>query len=168
VRTADETQKPEVMRRQAELLRARYDLEDHAIPDMSRGRKAVQGGVRVKLPQGITCDMLAEMTPDAIAEGDLLPAGVHALASRQTSDRQVFPNVEIDAIQDRERRSLRRFDIESDLPDYLTPEFPPPIFLTTHPELGDVSQGSLLTIKNYYALMVGLLTPVQLEDLRLG
>jgi cytochrome c peroxidase len=47
------------------------------------------------------------------------------------------------------------------------PEFPPPIFLTTHPELGDVSHGQLLTIKNYYALMVGILTPVQLEGLRL-
>jgi hypothetical protein len=28
-----------------------------------------------------------------------------------------------------------------DLPDFFTPEFPAPIFLTTHPELGDVSGG---------------------------
>jgi hypothetical protein len=41
------------------------------------------------------------------------------------------------------------------------------IFLTTHPELGDVSHGQLLTIKNYYGLMVGILTPVQLEGLRM-
>src|SRR5262249_33844946 len=77
VRAADEAQKPEVMRRQAELLQARYDLSNRPIPDifMSGARKAVQGGVRVRLPQGVTWDMLAQMTPDAIAEGDLLPAG---------------------------------------------------------------------------------------------
>jgi cytochrome c peroxidase len=47
------------------------------------------------------------------------------------------------------------------------PEFPPPIFLTTRPELGDVSRGQLLTIKNYYELLNGILTPVQLDGLRL-
>ena len=40
-------------------------------------------------------------------------------------------------------------------------------FLTSHPELGDISQGQLLTIKNYYRLVVGILTPVQIEGLRL-
>lgn len=54
-----------------------------------------------------------------------------------------------------------------DLPDHLTPEFPPPIFLTTRPDLGDVSQGQVLTIRNYYELMKGKLTPVQIEGLRL-
>jgi cytochrome c peroxidase len=54
-----------------------------------------------------------------------------------------------------------------DLPDHLTPEFPPPIFLTTQPHLGDVSRGQLLTIKNFYELMNGIITPVQMEGLRL-
>ena len=53
------------------------------------------------------------------------------------------------------------------MPEHLTPEFPPPIFLTTRPELGDVSGGKLLTIRNYYGLLVGILTPVQMEGLRL-
>jgi cytochrome c peroxidase len=53
------------------------------------------------------------------------------------------------------------------LPDRFTPEFPAPIFLTTHPELGDVSKGQLLTIKNFYGLMIGVITPVQMEGLRL-
>src|SRR6516225_119976 len=77
VRATDEAQKPAVMRRQAELLQARYDLSSRPFPDvfMSGKRKAVQGGVRVKLPQGVSWDMLAQMTPDAMAEGDLLPAG---------------------------------------------------------------------------------------------
>jgi cytochrome c peroxidase len=62
---------------------------------------------------------------------------------------------------------LRRFDVDFDLPDHLTPEFPPPIFLTTHAELGDVSRGQLLTIKNFYEIMNGIVTPVQMEGLRL-
>jgi len=54
-----------------------------------------------------------------------------------------------------------------DLPQHFTPEFPPPIFLTNRPDLGDVSQGKLLSIKNYYDIMHGILTPVQMEGLRL-
>ncbi len=79
----------------------------------------------------------------------------------------VFPKNQIDAIRKAEARDLQRFDTDFDLPDHLTPEFPPPIFLTTHPELGDVSNGEVLTIKNYYGLMKGKLTPVQIEGLRL-
>ena len=70
-------------------------------------------------------------------------------------------------LSDCSERLPRSLDVDFDLPDHLTPEFPPPIFLTSHPELGDVSQGQLLTIKNYYQLMVGVLTPVQIEGLRL-
>jgi cytochrome c peroxidase len=108
------------------------------------------------------------MAPDAIAEGNLLPPGFLPLPHvKQATGGQVFPNNQIDTIQDREARSLRRFDVDFDLPEHFTPEFPPPVYLTTHPELGDVSQGNLLTIKNYYALMVGILTPVQIEGMRL-
>ena len=35
------------------------------------------------------------------------------------------------------------------------------------PHLGDVSRGQLLTIKNFYELMNGIITPVQMEGLRL-
>jgi cytochrome c peroxidase len=170
VRAADEAQKPTVMRRQAELLAQRYDLADRPIPNifMSGKRKTVQGGVRVRLPQGATWDQLAQMTPDAIAEGNLLPQGFLPLPHvKQAAGGQVFPNNQIDTIMDREARSLRRFDVDFDLPEHFTPEFPAPLYLTTHPELGDVSQGNLLTIKNYYALMVGMLTPVQIEGMRL-
>jgi cytochrome c peroxidase len=170
VRAADEAQKPMVMQRQANVLQTRYDLSDQPMPGvlMSGGRKAVQSGVRVKLPQGVNWDMLATLSPDEIKGRNLLPAGFKPLPHvKQPTGGQVFPNNQIDTIQDREARNLRRFDVDFDLPDHLTPEFPAPIFLTTHPELGDVSQGQLLTIKNYYALMVGVLTPVQLEGLRL-
>jgi cytochrome c peroxidase len=79
----------------------------------------------------------------------------------------VFPQAQIDAIRKAEDRDLERFDLAFDLPDHLTPEFPPPIFFTTRPDLGDVSQGQVLTIRNYYDLMKGKLTPVQIEGLRL-
>ena len=166
----DEAMKPQVMARQEGLLSERYDLSDHPIPGvmMSGGRKPVQGGVRVKLPAGQTWDSLSQMTAEEVRARGLLPAGFLPLPHvKQATGGQVFPNNTIDEIQRQEGRNLRRFDVDFDLPDRFTPEFPAPIFLTTHPELGDVSQGQLLTISNYYALMVGIITPVQLEGLRM-
>ncbi|AVA24896.1 cytochrome B6 [Rhizobium sp. NXC24] len=169
-RKIDEAQKPAVMRRQADLLQQRYDLSDRPMSGvmMSGGMKQVQDGVRVKLPGDITWDKLAAMTPADIKAQGLLPEGFMPLPHvKQATGGQVFPNREIDEIHAQEMRDLRRFDVDFDLPDSLTPEFPPPIFLTTHPELGDVSRGQLLTIKNFYELMNGIITPVQMEGLRL-
>jgi cytochrome c peroxidase len=170
VKANDEAAKPDVARRQQALLNARYDLGDHPIPNMmmSGGRKPIQGGVRVKLPGGTSWDALAAMPADEIRQKHLLPQGFLPLPHvKQATGGQVFPDEEINEIQKQEQRNLRRFDVDFDLPDRFTPEFPAPIFLTTHSELGDVSHGQLLTIKNYYALMVGFITPVQMEGLRL-
>ncbi|WP_424360297.1 cytochrome B6 [Methylocystis parvus] len=170
VRADDEAQKPSVMERQQSLLRERYELSDRPIAGvtMSGGRKAVQGGVRVKLPQGASWEALAAMSPDDIRQKGMLPAGFMPLPHvKQATGGQVIPKEQIDEISRQEKRDLKRFDVDFDLPAHLTPEFPPPIYLTTHPELGDVSRGQLLTIKNYYTLMVGFLTPVQMEGLRL-
>ena len=170
VKASDEAEKPAVMQRQENLLSQRYDLSDRPMPGvmMSGGTKPVQGGVRIKLPQGATWDSLAQMSPDEIRQRGLLPPGFMPLPHvKQATGGQVFPNREIDEIAKQEARNLRRFDVDFDLPDRFTPEFPPPIFLTTHPELGDVSRGQLLTIKNFYSLMVGYITPVQMEGLRL-
>src|SRR3954464_1596430 len=170
VKTADEAQKPQVMQRQADLLNQRYDLSDQPIPGviMSGGRKPIQGGVRIKLPAGATWESLAATSPDEIRQRGLLPPGFMPLPHvKQATGGQVIPNTQIDEIRTQEGRNLRRFDVDFDLPATFTPEFPPPIFLTTHPELGDVSRGKLLTIKNYYEMMVGILTPVQMEGLRL-
>lgn len=51
--------KPEIMKRQMDLLNSRYDLSDRPAKGltMSRG-KAVQEGVRVKLPEGMTWESL--------------------------------------------------------------------------------------------------------------
>jgi len=62
---------------------------------------------------------------------------------------------------------LERFDVDFDIPDAFIPEFPPAIFLTTRPELGDVSRGEVVSINNYYRLFKDVLTPVQLDGLRL-
>ncbi|WP_411969496.1 cytochrome B6 [Mesorhizobium sp. BR1-1-14] len=170
VKADDEAQKPGVMERQKKLLEQRYDLADRPIPGvmMTDGKKPVQGGVRVKLAGGSTWDRLSSMSPGDIRDQGLLPAGFLPLPHvKQAAGGQVFPEKEIREIGRQEGRDLRRFDVDFDLPDHLTPEFPPPIFLTTHPELGDVSRGELLTIRNYYEIMNGIITPVQMEGLRL-
>ena len=62
---------------------------------------------------------------------------------------------------------LVRFDVDFDLPDAYLPEFPPPLFLVSRPDLGDVSGGEEITINNYYEKLNGILTPFQLEGMRL-
>lgn len=169
-KAVDEAQKPQVMERQRALLEQRYDLSDRPRQGMmmSGGTKPVQDGVRVRLPEGGSWDALATMAPAEIREQGLLPQGFLPLPHvKQATGGQVFPALQIDAIAQQEQRDLRRFDVEADLPVHLTPEFPPPIFLTTQPQLGDVSRGELLTIRNYYEIMNGLITPVQMEGLRL-
>jgi cytochrome c peroxidase len=170
VKRMDEAAKPQVTRRQADLLASRYDLSNRVIPGvmMSGGRKGVQGGVRVKLPEGMTWDKLASLSPEEIRQRNLLPEGFKPLPHvKQATGGQVFPQVQIDHIAKQEQRDLRRFDVDFDLPDHFTPEFPAPIFLTTHTELGDVSRGQALSIRNFYELLNGLVTPVQMEGLRL-
>jgi cytochrome c peroxidase len=79
----------------------------------------------------------------------------------------VFPDFHIEEVNKQEGRDLTRFDLDYDLPDHFLPEFPPPIYLTTRPDLGDVSKGQLVTLMNYYELFNGILNPKQLEGLRL-
>ena len=168
-RDRDIAEKESYMSRQRELLERRYDLSDKPSPEMmSGGRKAVQQGVRVKLPPSLTWQSLADMTPAEIKKQNLFPTGCRPLPhAKHTVGGMVFPDVQIAATRESEGRDLLRFDVEFDLPQHLTPEYPPPLFLTTRPDLGDVSRGKVLTIKNYYGLMKGKLTPVQMEGLRL-
>jgi cytochrome c peroxidase len=165
----DVAEREEILARQKELLEERYDLSDRPsdVP-MSGERKKVQEGVRVKLPDGVTWEKLAEMTPAEIKEQDLWPAGFRPLPHvKHTAGGMVINRQQIKEIQEAESRNLDRFDTEFDLPDHLLPEFPPPMFLTNRPDLGDVSQGKLVTIKNFHELFLGKVTPVQLEGLRL-
>src|SRR4030043_493504 len=161
--------KPGVMKRQMELLNERYDLSNHpaAGVTMSRG-KAVQEGVRAKLPAGMTWERLAGMPPEEIREKNLFPAGFFPLPHPNHPEGGMgFPRFHIEEIKRQEGRDLTRFDLDFDLPDHFLPEFPAPIYLTTRPDLGDVSQGKLVTIDNYYDLFNGILNPKQIEGLRL-
>jgi len=161
--------KPEIMARQKALIEERYDLSDRPATGvtMTRG-KAVQEGVRVKLPAGMTWETLTDMTPEEILAKNLWPNGFFPLPHpNQNEGGMVFPEFHIKEIKKQEDRDLTRFDLDFDIPDHLLPEFPPPIFLTTRPDLGDVSKGQLVTIMNYYELFNGILNPKQIEGLRL-
>jgi cytochrome c peroxidase len=162
-------EKAGIMQRHMDLLEERYDLSDRPAEGvtMTRG-KPVQSGVRVKLPEGTTWESLAELSPDETRERDLWPKGFFPLPHpNHPEGGMVFPKHHIDEIKEQEQRDLTRFDLDFDLPEHLLPEFPPPIFLTTRPDLGDVSQGKLVTIDNHFELFDGILNPKQLEGLRL-
>jgi len=161
--------KATVMKRQMDLLSERYDLSDRPARGvtMSRG-KPIQEGVRVKLPTGTTWDKLVLMSPEEIRDKDLFPAGFLPLPHpNHPEGGMTFPKFHIDEIKKQEGRDLTRFDLDFDLPDRFLPEFPAPIYLTTRPDLGDVSQGKLVTIDNFYELFNGVLNPKQIEGLRL-
>jgi len=162
-------EKPAVMKRQLDLLQQRYDLRNDPAPNVAMtGGKPVQQGVRVKLPPGLSWEKLAAMTPEEIRDGDLFPQGFLPLPHpNHPEGGMVFPHFEIDEIKQQEGRDLTRFDLDFDLPDHFLPEFPPPMFLTTRPDLGDVSRGKLVTSDNFFELFNGILNPKQIEGLRL-
>src|SRR5689334_25344101 len=68
--------KPKIAEKHKALLEKRYDLADKPMKDVKQnGGKAVQGGVRVLLADGMTWDKLAGMTPEQIKSKKLYPAG---------------------------------------------------------------------------------------------
>ncbi|HSK39107.1 MAG TPA: hypothetical protein VK943_05000, partial [Arenibaculum sp.] len=161
--------KSEVTERQRALLEERYDLSERPADGvtMTRG-KPVQAGVRVKLPDGVTWEQLAEMAPAEIREQGLWPKGFLPLPHPfHEEGGMIFPDHHVEEIREQEERSLERFDIEFDIPEQFLAEFPPPIFLTTRPDLGDVSQGELVTTQNFFRLFNGILNPKQIEGVRL-
>ena len=160
--------KPDIQKKHATLLETRYDLADKASDaKMTRG-KPVQQGARAKLPEGQTWAKLAGMTPEEIREKGLFPAGYLPLPHpNHPEGGMLFPKFHIDEIKKQEGRDLTRFDLDYDLPDHFLPEFPPPLYLTTRLDLGDVSKGKLVTIDNFQELFKDALNPKQLEGLRL-
>jgi cytochrome c peroxidase len=165
----DMAAKPTIEREHQALLNERYDLGDHPAQDVTMERgKPLQEGVRVKLPHGVTWEQLAAMSPDDIRKRDLWPKGFLPLPHPfQPTGGFVIPKDEIDAIKRQDGRDLTRFDIDFDLPERFLAAFPPAMYLTSRPELGDVSQGKLVTLTNYYELFNGIISPRELEGLRL-
>jgi cytochrome c peroxidase len=160
--------KPGIMRDARAYLAQRYDLSNRpSSVTMFRG-KPVQQGVRVKLPAGVTWQQLAEMTPDEIKRRNLWPEGFLPLPGPDHMEGgMLFPQFHIDEIQKQTQRDLNRFDLDNDIPDHFLPEFPAPIFLTTHTEMGDVSRGQLITTDNFFAIFGTILNAKQLDGLRL-
>jgi hypothetical protein len=162
VRARDKAAKAGVMAAHQKLLEERYDLTRHVDESvhMTRG-KPIPLGPTAKLKTGVTWEQLGLMSAEEIRDKDVfpylpLPHVNHPIGG------MVFPQSEIKSLP-----RLERFDMDFDLPDWFLPEFPAAIFLTTRPDLGDVSKGQVVTVDNYYELFNGVLNPKQLEGLRL-
>ena len=155
--------KAEVMRRARKNLEARYDLSGRTDPNvkMSGGRKNIPTGPTARLAGGVTWEQLAQMSPEEIKRRNLFPYTPlhHPL---QEIGGMVFPDSQIKVVE-----GLERVEVGFDLPETFIPEFPPALFLTTRPDLGDVSRGQLITLQNFEAMFQDVLTPFQLEGLRL-
>jgi cytochrome c peroxidase len=164
MRARDKAEKPAVMDRQNKLLGERYQLTSR--PDskltMSRG-KPIQIGPAAKLPEGMTWERLAAMSSHDICEKGLFPKGFLPLPHpKHDVGGMVFPQMEI-----KQLARLERFDVDFDLPEHFLPEFPPAIYLTTRPDLGDVSQGKMLTVDNFQEIFRGILNAKDLEGVRM-
>ena len=158
----DVAAKAKVMETQQQLLERRYDLKPKLSSQvkMSRG-KPLAVGPTARLGRGLTWEGLGSMKSEDIRSGNLFPYPPLP-HPKQTTGGQVFPQIQIDMFP-----RLQRFDVDFDLPDAFLPEFPPAIFLQNRPELGDVSRGQVVSINNFYALFKDILTPVQLDGLRM-
>ncbi|MGH7227544.1 MAG: cytochrome C, partial [Gemmataceae bacterium] len=130
---------------------------------MTRG-KALPVGPVVRLPEGVASwEELANLCPDEIRKRDLFPFGFRPLSHPlQTTGHQLFPQMWLNFHPEHQR-----FDVDFDIPEAYLPEFPPPLFLTTRPDLGDVSRGHEITQANFHQLFDGIITPEQMEGLRL-
>jgi cytochrome c peroxidase len=159
---ADVAAKAGVMAAHRKLLESRYDLTPKRDPNvtMTRG-KPLAVGPTARLRSGVTWDQLASMSPDRIREQGVFPYP-SLPHPKHVAGGQVFPPMQILMFP-----RLERFDVDFDIPEPFLPEFPPAVFLQSRPELGDVSRGEVVSINNFHRLFKDLLTPVQLDGLRM-
>lgn len=155
-------QKPQLMHDVHAYMESRYDFSGTPIPNqrMSGGKPIMQGPI-ARLQRGVSSfEELAALAPEEIKERDLFPYKplAHPL---QSTAHMVFPDQWVSVHPEHER-----IDVAMDFPSAYLPEFPPPLFLTTHKELGDVTNGQEITLDNYYDVFDGLLTPEQMEGLK--
>jgi cytochrome c peroxidase len=162
VRARDKAAKSRVMAAAQRLLEQRYDLRRNLDPSirMTRG-KPIPVGPTARLKTGVTWEQLGRMSPEEIREKGVFPYLPLPHVNHPVGG-MVFPQTEVKLLP-----RLERFDMDFDIPDHFLPEFPPAIFLTTRPDLGDVSKGQVVTVNNFYQLFNGILNPKQLEGLRL-
>jgi len=157
-----DAQKPQLMERVRSYMAARYDFHGRAIHGTTMsGGKPVPLGPVARLPDGVASfEALAQLGEDEIRRRDVFP--YHPLAHPlQTTAHMLFPPSWVKAHPEHER-----IDVDFDIPQAYLPEFPAPLFLTTHKELGDVTGGVEVTLSNFHEIFDGLLTPEQMEGLK--
>lgn len=160
---AMKAQRPSVDAAARKALETRFALDCRTREGvgMSRG-KPQPIGPAARLPEGVASweDYAALGAPEMRRRGDFpytpLDHPLHSTA------HMVFPQVWVTTHPEHER-----FDVSFDIPNCFLPEFPPPLYLTTHEELGDVTRGVEITYGNYFEMFDGLITPEQMEGLRL-
>ncbi|MBL3657482.1 cytochrome C [Fulvivirga sediminis] len=156
-------QKPELMGDVRDYMQMRFDFSGKTITGeyMSGNRKPIMAGPVARLPEGVkSYEFLSTLSPDEIKAKDIFPYKplAHPL---QTTAHMVFPEK-----YNKAHPEHHRIDVDHDFPDEYLPEFPPPLFLTTHKELGDVTKGKEITLSNYFEMFDGLLTAEQMEGLK--
>ena len=160
---AMKAQRPRVDAAARKSLESRFDLACRSKPRVTMSRTKPQPiGPSARLPRGVASwEAYAAQGPDAIRTAGTFPWKPldHPLHS---TAHMLFPRQWTDLHPEHDR-----FDVGFDLPDCFLPEFPPPLYLTTHPELGDVSRGVEITYANYFEMFDGLVTAEQMEGLRL-
>lgn len=159
----NQSQKPQLMNDVKIYMDSRYDFNGEAVAGvtMSGGRKPVMKGPVARLPKGVESYAdFNQLTPEEIKSRDLFPYKPLAHPIQSTA-HMVFPDSWTASHPDH-----IRMDVDHDFPDAYLPEFPAPLFLTTHLELGDVAQGKEITLDNYYEIFNGLITPEQMEGLK--
>jgi cytochrome c peroxidase len=165
VMAKDKAAKKAVMARQQRLLDERYDLTKHVSESVKMsGGKPIPVGPATRLPKGVdSWDELSRLSPDELKDKGMFPAGFLPLPHpHHEVGGMLFPPMEI-----KQLARLERFDLDFDLPEHFLPDFPPPIFLTTRPDLGDVTKGQLVTVENFQQIFAGILNSKDLEGVRL-
>jgi cytochrome c peroxidase len=156
-------QRPTVDAAARKALEARFRLDCRTDPRATMsGGKPLAVGPTARLPEGVkTWEAYAVWSPEQIAADGSFPWTPldHPLHS---TAHMLFP-----AQWTRVHPEHERFDVGFDLPECYLPEFPPRLYLTTHPELGDVTRGVEITYANYFDMFNGLVTAEQLDGLRL-
>jgi cytochrome c peroxidase len=158
-----EAQRPAVDKAAQDVIASRYQTTCKTDPAITMSRGKLQAiGPATKLPSGVSSfEDLAARTPEEIKAKNLFP-WVPLDHPIQSTGHMVFP-----PSWTKVHPEHVRFDVSFDIPDCFLPESPPALYLTTHPELGDVTRGVEITYGNYFDMFNGILTPEQLDGLRL-
>ena len=158
----DVKNKSALMNKHKKLLNQRYDLSEKTDSKATMsGGKSLPVGPTAKLQKGLDWNALSKMTPEEIKNKNSFPYLPLPHVSPAGGGLVVSPK------QIESHPELVRFDMEFDLPNAYLPQFPAPLYLISRPDLGDVSGGEEITINNFYSKLNGILTPFQLDGMRL-